>query len=181
MLLGAIAAIAIAGSSCRRLGTRSGDERPPIIISDGSLDIFIDHPSPGGDRGKWDETYRSGVTTLIHKPYGAPLKVTGFHVFVSNGDGSAACKNPLVPFEVTSLKVTYKKPKVDGTIDIDFDGEGNLRAILKPEDGTDEVYSHWRSTKGNSEKLTSVYLNGDTCTFDYGAKKRGIITIVQIY
>jgi hypothetical protein len=181
VLLVAIAAAAIVGSSCRPggPGPMTGDERPPIIISDGSIDLFIDHPSPGKNRGKWAEVNSGTNTVLTHEPSGRPNPVTKFAVYLANAkndtDGVNCDKTDWF-YDVTTLTANYKKGNQNATIVVNI-SNGNLVATLEYEDSTYPVADHWKSTKGN-EKLETVVLGGETCKFQ---NKRGIITIVQIY
>ena len=204
--LGRLAIVVAAGwmlilsGACNPLGTRqAGDERPPIIISDGSIDLFIERTPLGYSRGKWNDTASGNGRKLIHMADGNPNNgnavppVNKFDVFLLNGNGTgmnAKCTDPDHAFKVTTLKITYFKPGMGGggnnaTMNVALES-GNLTVTLPDEAATlDNVHNSWKSTGGNAaERLVEVGLpvtggTTVTCTFDTPKKKRGVITIFQ--
>lgn len=102
--------------------TSGGDERPPIIVGDGSINVYADYDPHGGGRGEfeknddanrynWHYRHASGAPTNrvdVIVLDGAPAQ--------TNGDG---CANPNIPFEnLKSMIVTYAP---SGTVTVSFD------------------------------------------------------------
>lgn len=166
-------------------GVLDADERPPIIISDGSIDLYIDrNRNAGMGRGRWDDTTVNNMAVLTHIPDGSPAAVASFEVYLTNALGSAACEDPDTPYKAASLTITYGRLlKDDGTIEVGV-ANGNLTATFNKERQLDRSGTIWRST-GRGSRLKGVLLNlsaGGTaaCTFDTGGKKkRGFIAIHQ--
>ena len=160
---------------------QSGDERPPIIISDGSVDIYVDRAPDFGPRGSLNKTIDGGVTTLEHRyRIGAP-PIKSFVVFIMNGMGDASeCSTIDHPFEVPYFTVVY-----GGSKKIAITADMNLKAKFDAGQAVGDNGTHWKYAGAENDRLTSIqfpktkHMDETVCTFDKSKKRRGTITIYQ--
>jgi hypothetical protein len=105
----------------------AGDDRPPIIIGDGSINIWVDHDEHGKGRGRWDQA--TGAVWL-HAHDGRPTQ--RFDVSVLDGTGTdAECTDPDQWVSSTDLSITYDPGGLTLRVWIDPDVQvGQRRAIV---------------------------------------------------
>jgi hypothetical protein len=92
-------------------GPGGDDDRPPIIVSDGSVHLRAvakdRGPGTNQERGQWKQ--QGGQWFHDH---GGP-KAKNLLVNVMNGSGGADCDNPDHDFKVRTMTVTYTNGMVD--------------------------------------------------------------------
>ena len=164
-------------------------ERPPIVVSSGSIEFYIDWDHFNRPRGAWKNNMTD--KSWLHDFVQTETKtLTEFTVHVLNGEGGQSlggdCTNADKPFvKVTSVKVGYgpgNTPRQSATVSIKSDAGKRTVAVDFAEDArkTADIWLH----AGGGDKLQSVTLTDGassvTCKFDNAAKRRGVVTIRQI-
>ena len=129
MVAATIVAILLAWWYYQRRPTNPGDERPPIIISDGSLDIFATPDQKSHNRGTW----KSAGATWYHEHGGddpARLTVNVLHGMpLSTGVGtSESCKDANFDFAVTQKAQIFYGPQDVPPLTLSIQPHGNGNA-----------------------------------------------------
>jgi hypothetical protein len=162
------------------------EERPPIVVSSGSIDLFIDwsrDPSQYS-RGEWKPEI--GSLRVWHHAYPSSTtlnyKLKEFRVHVLNGKNlgqTKGCDDPDKAFIGKVLKITYRGSSTDYEIMMEIDPAKDQLKTTLPEDANQHG-KPWLSVDQPGRTIREMYLDGQTCEFSPGAKKRGVITVRQV-
>jgi hypothetical protein len=153
----------------------SNDDRPPIIIGDGSVDMYIDPYN--GYTGSWLDKNGDGKT-WVHMG-DQTVKILHFDLTLLNpkASGNYSC-DFLKVYGTEQLTIDYTGSK---KVTIKPDG-GNLVAVFEESAAKDVDYAIWVFVAGNL-KLQSVtfrekgQMSDTVCQFT--GRRRGTVTIHQ--
>jgi hypothetical protein len=161
-----------------------GDDRPPIIISDGSVNFFID--APGGSGGDWKAVTGTNEQSWYHD-ISVASQVNHFDVTLVNSKqgppNSANCQDPGHVFSVTTFKVIYRGFLSGGTATVVIEN-GHFRVDFEDKAENDQNQPHKLISPGvlHLRKLKAVELptgGPDVCTFS-GGNDRAEIHVRQM-
>jgi hypothetical protein len=165
------------------LPTPNGDDRPPIIIGDGSIDVYIDK-YPGG-RGQWTNTDGKYLTWEQSGPDpSGKVSISHFDLDMLNTkkNPKGECADPDQPYATTALTLNYGDPKK--TVQIGINTSQNFQVVFpeKAAKDLDPKYYFWlympSSFKLDSVKFFDLISNSDIAC-EFNNKHRAIITIRQ--
>lgn len=177
-------------ATMKRIRVPDEGDRPPIIISDGSVDIYVD-PIGYSDLGTWNSA--DGGKTWILTPgtdyNGNPdtRPVLSFTVRTINvkKDSDPKCKDLTNGFSVSTFEVNFKNagfPAGNAIVDIVPSGgdAGKARVAFGGKADRDPDNLFWLDTKGflNGQKLRSATFGDVSCEF--AGPHRGIVRVVPI-
>jgi len=151
----------------------SSTDRPPVVVSDGSIDMYIDW-GPNG-RGEWKDR---GSAKWFHDYQGPPTD--HFDVYLQNTKKDLTrpnCMNPDHPFVVTDMTIKYGLGPVAKIFKIYVDG-GNLEAQLPAGTQGKLEAKTWLRFGLPGQNLHSVDF-GPEGACEFGGGPRSIITIRQ--
>jgi hypothetical protein len=126
-------------------------DRPPIIISEGSADVYLGHGKKG--RGRWEP-----VSNLLFTNVPPPNSVvpTEFNVYVigaQNADAnSTGCDSPNTPFIDTEFTVEFNANK---KVAFKVDSTG-LKVAFSEAGAMIDTANAWLSWTGAGNKLTGI-------------------------
>jgi hypothetical protein len=163
-----------------------GDERPPIIIGDGSIDVYIDRDSlQNRDRGEFTVSSTGQTQVLAHVVDAQQYPSTepaSLEVFLTNALGSADCEKADRPWPATTFTVDYGPGNGNTyimTVAIDQTSR-NTTVTIEDTRALKHVQRFWKGVGARGDKLWAIrFNNGGSCSFDRDAKHRGIITVHQ--
>lgn len=172
--------VAMAGCNGCGPGPGGNDDRPPIIVSDGSVHLYVVSKDrrAGTDekRGAWDDS--SGKWVHTHSDNG-PAKVMTVSVVHGMPKINTTCDNPEANYEVRSVVFTYGKKTAQGVetstfrVFIDSPNE-NAAGQLTVETATagagskDNKVPFWLNIGDPEHHLMSVTVGGFTCELEPG-------------
>jgi hypothetical protein len=159
-----------------------GDDRPPIIIGDGSLDMYIDPYY--GTTGSWLDKKPADHTIWVHKgDPNYPIQHFDLTLINPKKNGNGACQLSGYSTKELTLEYTGGGPKHTVKITIDpVTGGGDLQAVLEEPAKQDSDYPFWLFVEDDKIKLQSVTFldKGTTSTFcSFTGNHRGSVTIHQ--
>ncbi|HEX5071022.1 MAG TPA: hypothetical protein VFV78_12475 [Vicinamibacterales bacterium] len=182
------AVVALSASMCTNgqgPGPGGNDDRPPIIVSDGSVHLRVVSKDRGAGtnfaRGAWKQDVGSGYWYHDHKNDKAK------HLIVSIIHGKeqpgTECNNPEFDYDVKTLRINYSITASDGTIKTDgFDvfkenpEDNNPGRLMTNATGTPDSYvPFWLNVGDATYHLMSVTVGAVTCELEPGLGQ------VQIY
>jgi hypothetical protein len=162
-------------------GPGGNDDRPPIIVSDGSVHLRAVAKDRGTgtnyNRGVWEKDNASG--NWVHTHGNDPAK----HLLVSiihgtHKDGTD-CDKPEIDYDVRTLQFTYVTAANDSkTFDVFIErpeGSGAGRLMTNAAGQVDPKVSFWLDVGDPTDHLKSVTVSGVTCDLEPGLGQ------VQIY
>jgi hypothetical protein len=154
------------------------EERPPIIISDGSVDVYIDYGKDG--RGQWMQVNQNQDDKWYHDYPNAPIGHFGVTLVNVSKQAKADCdyQNPDHVFTVTTFTITFNR----GNADFLIDGQGNPQVNFSDKGKRDPALLFWLATMDNGLNLKSITFpeiqGGLSC--DFAGGHRSIIRAAQM-
>lgn len=153
--------------------TMDEGDRPPIIISEGSVDIYLEQGLNGA--GHWK---KNSDTEFVHV---APVKaadLSTFRVYLLNATGTAGkgCDTPSNPFVDTAFTVEFNGSK---KVEFSIDSATKSMKVVFPEKGAAiDTGDVWLGAAGEGLKLKNIYFKtlDTTCKWE-GNVHRGVITV----
>jgi hypothetical protein len=157
------------------------DDRPPIIVGDGSIDMYAD-PYAGGTTATWDDVNGDQMTWV--NP-GDPTKpIQHFDLTILNGmkTGTHACPDPQTVYTLdTNPKLTLEYTGAK-TITISLNAKGDFQAVFVEKAQKDADYPYWIWVDGKIRLKSATFrLKGaasDTVC-DFNAKHRASVAVHQ--
>ena len=167
------------GDSKKKIRDPNEGDRPPIIISDGSIDVYLEAIT--GGRGYWQQ--ESDPKIFTHVPANPLPAVLSFDVYLLNANGRD-CSNPDKAYSVTAFDLSFGS-KDEKNIHVGISATsstapGNFQISFPDDPPYPDDNNVWLSLdKDKDARIKSVTLNGMKCEFAASKRHRASITVIQ--
>ena len=137
-------------------------DRPPIIISDGTVDLTIDPVTPpAAGVGEWQQV-PGNKHAWFHDQGGPAIGL--FRVNLINATGSANCTNSSHDFEVTTFDLTFRG--IAGGTAVAKVESGHFRIDFKDADAEKKSSNRLKSGWRFARHLKTIKFPSETCGFN---------------